>query len=497
MPFDLATAKPIVGTASAPKIAAHFDLATAKPVAPKIDKIDHPSVMDTRGLGEAALSLITSPIAQSLGGWAGILSGGNPHVVHQTERALAYQPRSAMGKEISKLFSMPARLISEGAHRAGNAVLSATHSPLAATVADTAIQGLPIIAGAKLSPEPDVPPELDPVLQESMKAGYKIPPAQANPTLLNRALQGISGGSKYGKISALASIKNQEITNALVREDLGLSPGERISYKSLDDLRNNAGKAYKAVSNIGEVPTDAIYARGLNDLASSISDAAKSFPKLAKTSLMDIIDALRVNSFDAGSGVEQVKILRDDASKAYRSGDTALGKIYRTGANLIDEQIERHVEQNPDVLAPDVAKNYLEARTKIAKIRAAESALNDATGNIDARKFAKMLDKRKPLTGGMAMAGRFSQHFPFSSFPAERTGGVPLSALDVLAGVGGEAVSRSKLGLLASLGRPGLRSLLLSDPYQNLMLRGRVATVPAYYGAALGAIPLSQQVGGK
>ena len=49
---------------------------------------------------------------------------------------------------------------------------------------------------------------------------------------------------------------------------------------------------------------------------------------------------------DAGNAIDAIKVLREQADKAFRTGDTGLGKASMAAASAIESQIERHLANN-------------------------------------------------------------------------------------------------------------------------------------------------------
>jgi hypothetical protein len=114
---------------------------------------------------------------------------------------------------------------------------------------------------------------------------------------------------------------------------------------------------------------------------------------------------------------------------------------------------------------PEILSKYLNARATIAKSYSVEKALNAATGNVSALKLGVQLSKGKPLSGDIKKVGEFGAQFPKAA--RELNESLPgVSPLDYALG-GGLGVATGNPGLMAAaLGRPAVRSLILSKPYQ-------------------------------
>jgi hypothetical protein len=111
------------------------------------------------GYAETGLSMLTGGVGQAVGGLAGLAQGaynvgaeamgGTPGMtaadrVSQVEKAITYQPRSEVGKNVAATVSAPFEYLAKKSEDVGGAVLQKTKSPVAATAAETAIQAIPL-----------------------------------------------------------------------------------------------------------------------------------------------------------------------------------------------------------------------------------------------------------------------------------------------------------------------------------------------------------------
>lgn len=324
----------------------------------------------------------------------------------------------------------------------------------------------------------------DQTIADARNAGYVLSPSETNPGTMNQALEGIAG-----KLSTrqLASQRNQDVTNSLVRRDLGVDEGSALSPELLAQLRKRAyDEGYTPVTQAGEIRPGSAYRNALDDIAANYTGAASSFPRAVKDEVSAMVDSLRVRKFDAGDAVKMAQILRDDASKSYASGDKGLGKAQRSAANAIEDQLERGL-QGQGKQGSVALDNFRDARKQIAKTHTIENALFEGTGNVQASKLAAALRKGAPLSGDIATAARAAESFPKNMQSPEVMGAVPgISPLDVLGGAGigaaGAAATGSASGaLLGALPavRPLTRAAILSGPYQKMM------GAPKYKNSAL------------
>jgi hypothetical protein len=482
MSFDPTTAK----------LAEEFDPSTAKPEEGGL----HPVVNYNPGVGmvEGALSLGTGAAGSIAGGISGLgtiatnalgLTNTPPgDRVAQVAEALTYRPRTVAGEKVVEGVSMPFELLAKGADAAGGAVTDATGSPVAGTAVNTLINAAPMALGPLARGVPRESPAAiaaraktkalnaphDAGVALAREKGLAITPSEANAGAAARIIEGLSGEPRLAKGM---SQKNAPTINAMIRRDVGLADDAPLTRDALAQIRKEEGAHYEAIKQTGRFGTDAKFQADLHAITKSFDTAAKDFAHRSENPFKKTLDGLNVKSMDAASAVEEVKLLRLDADKAYRTGDKQLGKAFKDAAQALDDQIDRHLKRHaaatnqPD-LADAVAK-YQAARTRIAKTYAADKALNETTGNINAGVYASELKKGKPLSGEGLAVGQFARQFQRSSQPAEKLGNTGPTIMDVgLSLIGKDAL------LLGA--RPIARQSLMSD-----LAQGRL-TKPAQYG---------------
>jgi hypothetical protein len=313
------------------------------------------------------------------------------------------------------------------------------------------------------SPKPIVRPE---AVQAAKEQGFTVPPTQLKPSVTNRLLEGWAGKISTGQGAAIKNIKK---INEGVVKDLGLPKGTVLSKADLENLRANAGDAYKQASNLGSIKTDSAFKNDLARISGKNTALTVEFPGLLDKGVNKIVNMFNRNEISAPAAVEASKQLRADASKNFRAPDAKLNNLARAQKSIADS-LDKLIERTTAKVNPGAERDLVNARKLIAKTYTAEKALNEATGNISAKAFARDLAKGKPLSGEMKKAGQFAQAFPTAA--QEIKSSMPgLSPLDVsTAAISASASGNpSLLGLV--LGRPAMRSLILSKPYQKLMTR--------------------------
>ena len=278
----------------------------------------------------------------------------------------------------------------------------------------------------------------DETLNRSRAEGYVVPPSEVNPTFLGNRLESIAGKAALKQDAAL---RNQTVTNTIAARELGLPAGTAIDETVLNNYRNSVSKPY-------------------NEIAAMSPLAANALRRLRDTR--------------ADAKLEWADYTRNAHPQAYRNA-TALDQR----ATMLENAIERIAQRQGNPALVDDLRN---ARTQIAKSYDIERALNLGDAGVSARTIGRSLDKGTPLTGGLETIGRFAQG-PGRMFTAEGSA-IPapgVSAMEPMAMAGlalGGSATMGKLGWLAAglpMIRGPVRSLLLSNPYQNIF-----ATPPSY-----------------
>lgn len=331
-------------------------------------------------------------------------------------------------------------------------------------------------------------------IQSARGAGYVVPPSQAQPSLVNRVLEGAAG-----KITTAqnASAKNQGVTNKLAAQALGLPADTTLTPAVLTNIRTAAGQAYNAIGSTGAITPAASYSAALDNIAAPYLKAAQAFPNAKPSPVLDLVESLRSPTFDAAAAVEKIKQLRTAADDAFRTGNTDVARASRSAAGALEDAIEGHLNT---IGSPDLLRSFREARQLIAKTYTVEKALNPASGTVDAKKLAQQLAKGKPLSGDLRKAAEFAASFPKAAQTPETMGSLPQwSPLDLyggmgIAGIGGAVTGNpiAALGLALPMARSGARSAALSPAVQN-----RLAQTPQGQNAiqALLSDPRFAQIG--
>lgn len=302
------------------------------------------------------------------------------------------------------------------------------------------------------------------------EAGYVLPPAMvsARPGVVSQGLAMLSGKVK---LQQAASAKNQDITNRLAAEALGLHGDTPMTGGALNAVRKTASEAYKNVANsVSQIVPDEAFKADVSGLGPRVAEAAKAFPGLVKNDDIKNLSETLANAgeFSPQAGLELVRHLRADAAanlKAFSDpGRQALGLSQRQAAEAVDNLIERNLTA---VGKPDLVKEYRDMRQLLARSYDVEAATNAETGNVNARIIGALAKKGRPLMGQLRDIANAARAFPKAMQNPEMFGGTEgLGILDA-----GAAAMSHGATLPVSIARPAVRSALLSSPYQNMLMR--------------------------
>jgi len=349
------------------------------------------------------------------------------------------------------------------------------------------------LRGTKLSPQ------MQTAVAEARDLGYTVPPTQAGGGIINQALEGLAGKASTAQ---LASIRNQDITNKMAAKSLGLAEDTVLNPDVIKAVRTEAGKAYENLKLSGTIKTSPKFIQALDDIKpyQDAMQAAKDFPEDAINPIIKIVDSLKRPNFDVNSAVSKINILRNDADKAYRSGDKALGKANKEASQVLENTIENHLANTKQT---DLLDKFRDARQLIAKSYEVEKAMNATTGSVNAQKLASRLQAGKPLSGELKDIAKFSSAFPKANQTPEKIGSsIGLSPLDyTVAGatggaslLSGENEGTSGVATLAALlARPAARKAVLSNRMQNRLIQQQ-ATPAGPISQALPSLDEAQQL---
>lgn len=305
----------------------------------------------------------------------------------------------------------------------------------------------------------------DATLRAAQEAGYAVPPSQAGAGIVGRVLEGVSGKAKTNQAMA---VKNQNVTDRLARQALGLADDTPLTREALQAVRQEAYQTgYAPIRSMGEIVPDFTFKRHAQMLTSRADNAAKGFGDLAGDDLAPLAEGLsKVKSFTGDQAVDQIAIFRERASDLYAQGNKTLGKAYKQAASLIEEQVERQLSAMGKDGA-EALKGFRDARQRIAKAFSVESALVEGGGKVNAKVLGAALQKGKPLSGELETIGKFANNFRDVAAVPQSGFSSPITALDAFGAAGMAGMGAGPLAVALPAARMGARGLLTNPSFQR------------------------------
>lgn len=316
----------------------------------------------------------------------------------------------------------------------------------------------------------------DATMQAGQRLGYALQPMEANPrSVLNQIVEGVGGKIQTGQAVA---VQNQQVTNRLAREALGLPENAPITKSAIDKVRGELGKVYEALRGVGTFVPDEKFTGTLTAIKAESDKLAKFAPSLAKPEVGAVVDDfLKAQEIPSDIAVDAVKSLYEEAAGNLKfsasNGQKQLGRAQRKIANALQDLIESNLDEQG---AGDMLTAFKEARKQYAQAMTLRRAVKEGSGNVAASKIAQELNKDVPLSGDLRTIAEFANAFPKATqVPAYQPG---FSAADFLlsgpTAVGGAIATGGPLGALwgavPPLARHAARGAALSPRFQSSLI---------------------------
>jgi hypothetical protein len=312
--------------------------------------------------------------------------------------------------------------------------------------------------------------------------------------MVNKTLESVAGSQ--GIRDRLAA-KNIEHASNLVKEELGLSPGDFLNGQALDSIRSRAAQAYDRIKAINmDIPAnEPRFQQALRDIDKQFESVKEFAP-----GLIDLRDMERVRGL-AGSPqspahpgawtpkslLEVSQQLRAEATHVL---DTAQSNkaaykeaaAMKAAATAMEDLIENALTpQGTQRVATgfNLVNDFRKARELIAKTYDIESATNLVTGQVDPAKLARIIQSGGKLSGNLEKIGNAASAMPdVMRAPSGQTDAL-LRLTDMGVGAGAGAAGALLLGahgaaipaIAGAAARPITRAVMSSKPYQNTMAR--------------------------
>lgn len=334
--------------------------------------------------------------------------------------------------------------------------------PAANAVGGAARRG--VVAAEKLKSQKT--PMLN-TLDEVRRAGYVVPPADSNPTFVNRLLTAIGGKTPTRQE---ASMRNEPTTANLVRKEIKAPADMPIDEAALANLADQRAKPYRDVADLGALPPPRTLSR--------INPSRNPYPLIGETPPV------------------AAELLRD--WKDANSKTKAYWKEYDRNNTVASQEKAVASKQRADMLAakieeaavfhnkPELVDQLREARVDLAKIGSVERAANLDRGEVNALSLSAARHRGVPLTGELETIAKMGNAYPqavqsprqigapsgntFASYLGTGIGGAVGSGAGFLSGGPVGASIGGAIGGITGASAPALaRKILMSKMYQSNM----------------------------
>jgi len=317
----------------------------------------------------------------------------------------------------------------------------------------------------------------------AQKEGFVVTPGSLTPTGANVVKERIAGKTN---LEQLASIKNQQVTDKVVRRAVGLPENAPLTPESMKSIREvEYNKGYVPIKNLGNIAADNAYLDDLANIEAKYTGPSKSFPEAVPDEVGKLISKYMVDKFDAADAVDVIKNLREQASANFRKGENALAKSQLDISTALEGQIARTLETSSDPKLANLLEQFKTSRQRMAISHTVEDAIRVGSGSVDAKKLGRDIQNDKYMTGDLKTVAEFANTFPRVNAPAT-TIGTP-GAGSVLgrsfsgalgAGTGLVASGGNPLAVMAGAAAPEL----ISAATRNYMLSkmGQRQILPKY-----------------
>ena len=410
----------------------------------------------TQGIGSLA-KLATQGLAGPVGGAISAAQGkgfmpGYEKTAGAIENApifKSFEPETALGKKLTSIASLPG----QGIQKLSDIAFEKTGSPLAATAVDVGLNAIPLVMGRNFpgkvgevlnktaeykAPDPleGMTPQLRKTVQQASERGLPLPPSA-----INNAPKILQYLEKVGVPARLQQdIQKQwnSRINDLTAQEVGIDPRQGLSRETIEQARQPALDVY---SQIRKIPTPFSYTpeyvKQVNGIANEMESISKEYPNVISSKEVsqiksDLIKPKKVidpllgtqfkNEMNPSHAMTLIQQLRSEATNTLKSTTynpeterVAYAKL--DAAKAIEGLVDANLKTGQNAV---LYKQFQAARTQLAKTYDVESALNDATGNVDPVKLSR-IDQRTgggKLTGELKAAAQAASAFPRLARPA-------------------------------------------------------------------------------
>lgn len=414
----------------------------------------------------ATASGAVAPVAAGLAGIAGAVlpgpAGQGAAWAQKTGEALQYQPRTEIGKAVTGAAAYPFQKLAEAGDVAGGAAAEATGSPAVGAGVNAAVQGLPLLVGAKGAPKM----------------------ARAGAELAGRAAEALTPMPEP-RVAALAK-KAVDLGIPLRPDQLSKNPIARMVGEALEKVPLSGSKAEqrqigfnrsvgKLIGAEADHLTPDVFDKAMNEAGGKIGEIAAQTPiryeTLGPALEARAVELARRETADTGKIVTSYI---DDLREAGKDG-----MIDGTKFRKINSKIDQRIRTTPD---GDLRHALSELKDDLHDALEANIASPERLAELkDARKKYAIGLTIEPLVAKATTTGNISPGGLLGRVTADKAGKRRMAR-----GRGGD------LGDLAEIGKLFLKEPPSSGTMERAAAYGAIGgagyiephTAAAVYGAA-------------
>jgi hypothetical protein len=285
------------------------------------------------------------------------------------------------------------------------------------------------------------------LLKKAQDKGFVVPPSTTNPSMLNRALETVAGKENVQNFSRIG---NDAARTKIAAQAIGLNPDAPLTEGAVSNVLKEAGNSFEGAKSVPRFDADEQYWSDLDKVVAEGKGANEDFPGAARPDIEKVVDTYRQLSMSGKSVVPAVRQLREQASAAFSSGDSQLGRAYKGVSQAMEAQMDRAV-QDPSLGVP---KNVVQQWQKGRQLYAKASLVRDSMtpdGTVTGPKLAAAWRNDAPITGDLRDAADFATQYPKSNLSASAS----CSPVSHMAGVGSLFGAGAAEALTHAMGHEG------------------------------------------
>ena len=290
-------------------------------------------------------------------------------------------------------------------------------------------------------------PQLD-AAAEAQRLKLALNPTDIENSISARAYSAAAGPRGPEALAAA----NRPRVNEIAKNELGLDPTTPLTSRApFNQARANLAAPYEDIKKLPIQQADAAMIQRLEAVRSDLEiiGAKEYAPAISK-----IVDDAILKTQTGLTGetlLKNISVLRERAKKTYNNKSATTEAIDIADTNLkIASELESMIDGS--ITNPKLLEQYRDARQKMARTYAYESATDFNTGMVDVSKLARLTAKDNALTGDIASLGKIAGNFPevFTTEPTSKFFSAPrLTRSGVPGGAG--ALIGSNFGLTGSI----------------------------------------------